>query len=97
MAAALYVSGPCVRSSAGAKTRPAPPSGAPGSGPFGATRSMLALALLPRVVVNSAPSTPSVSCQPNGEAVASPAVTTVVRPSAGGSGVVWFGVSTGAA
>jgi hypothetical protein len=49
-------------------------------------------------MVNSGPGMPLVSCQPNGEAVDPGTVAGLlnrVRPSAGGKGVVWLGLSTG--
>ena len=47
-------------------------------------------------MVSSGPATPLVSCQPNGEAMASYGSEIVVRPSVGGTLGEWIGLSYGA-
>jgi hypothetical protein len=65
-------------------------AGRPPVGALSLLWSVYAWTLLPRAVVNSAPPAPSVSCQPNGEAVASAGFSSSVRgPS--------FGLSLGRA
>ncbi len=60
------------RSIGKSKSSPVPPSGEPPvSCSPSLSRSVYEWTLLPRVIVNSAPGTPSVSCQPNGDAVPS--------------------------
>ena len=51
---------------------------------------MYAWTLLPRVIVNSAPAAPFVSCQPKGEVAASAGFSTSTRPAS-------FGLSVGIA
>ena len=80
----------------GRKSSPAPPCASdPLSIPFGDARSSPAQTLLPRVMVYSAPWALFVSCQPWGDAVAFAGWLIVIRASAGGSGLVWCGLSMG--
>ena len=85
-----------MRSSGKTNWRVAPPSGEePASGTLSVLVSVYAWALLPHVVVSSAPGAPLVSCQPWGEATASSMPEASVRASAGGRGVVYIGAMTG--